>query len=104
MWDAIYHRILRPAMQGGVVESARKRMQITIETDQVTVIRRPYSARGWCQECGCEVDVVRIEDGGVLAGMTRPVLRENAGTRRWHLSETTDGSMLVCLVSLLKSM
>ena len=83
---------------------ATRRMQITIETDQVTVIRRRHSTRTWCGECGSEVDVVRIEEAGVLIGMTQPVLRDYAKAQRWHLCEAADGSLLICLDSLLRSL
>ena len=81
-----------------------KRTQITIETSRVLIIRRARSARAQCQECAREVDVVGLEEAGVLTGMTQPALRENVETRKWHFSESSEGALLICLDSLLKSM
>jgi hypothetical protein len=83
--------------------AARKRTEITVETDQVLVIRRRRSIRAWCRECACEVDMVGLAEAEVLTGMSAKVLRDRAQARRWHLSESSDGTALVCLESLLKS-
>jgi hypothetical protein len=55
-------------------------MQITIETDEVTIIRRHHAHRIWCRECAREVEVVGLEEAGVLAGMTQPALLKAIGT------------------------
>jgi hypothetical protein len=84
---------------------ARTRMLITIQTDEVTIIRRRHHARHtWCRECAGEVEVVGMEEAGVLAGMTTQALRDCAKTQGWHLSNSGDGTLLVCLASLLKTM
>jgi hypothetical protein len=81
-----------------------RRMQITIETDEVTIIRRRHPRRTWCRECACEVEVVGMEEASVLAGMTERALRNCAQSQGWHLSEAGDGTLLVCLKSLLKTL
>ena len=77
---------------------------ITIETDEVTMIRRRMPAATWCRECACEVEVVGMEEAGVLAGMTERALQNCAQSQGWHLSDAGDGTLLVCLKSLLKTM
>jgi hypothetical protein len=79
-------------------------MQITIQTDEVTIIRRRHTRQAWCRECAHEVEVVGIEEAGVLAGMTHLALRNCAQAQGWHLSDAGDGTLLVCLKSLLKTM
>jgi hypothetical protein len=81
-----------------------RRMRITIETDEVTIIRRCHPRHAWCRECACEVEVVGMEEAGVLAGMTERALRNCAQSQGWHLSDAGDGALLVCLKSLLKTM
>ena len=81
-----------------------RRVQITIETDEVTIIRRRHTRQVWCRECACEVEVVGMEEAGVLAGMTPQALRNCAQSQRWHLSQAGGGTLLVCLKSLLKKM
>ena len=81
-----------------------RRMQITIETDEVTIIRRRHPRHTWCPECACEVEVVGMEEAGVRAGMTERALRNCAQSQGWHLSDAGDGTLLVCLKSLLKTL
>ena len=83
---------------------ARRRTRITIETDQVTIIRRRHFTRTWCPECGREAEAIAIEEALLLTGWAQPVPRDCAKTRGWHLVEATSGSQLICLDSLLKSM
>ena len=90
-------------MPGRTVTSTR-RVQITIETDEVTIIRRRHPRRTLCRECACEAEVVGMEEAGVLAGMTERALRNCAQSQGWHLSEAGDGTLLVCLKSLLKTL
>lgn len=80
-----------------------KRTEITMETEQVLTIRWRHSAQGWCQECGCEVDMVGLAEAEEITGMTQPVLQAGAQIQKWHISEDQDGSPLICLASLLRS-
>jgi len=77
---------------------ARKRMEVTVETDQVLIIRRRRSTRGWCQECGSEVEIVSLEDAAAIAGINSPLLHDGMA-QRWHFSGS-EGTW-VCLESLL---
>jgi hypothetical protein len=81
-----------------------KRTEVTVETDRVLIIRRRRALRAWCQECGCEVDMVDLREAGALPGMSERGLRDGAEAHRWHVYEGQDGIGLVCLESLLKSM
>jgi len=79
-------------------------MEITIETDRILVIRRRRSTRTWCRECGTDADMVELAQAEALTGMTQPMLRDAAAANGWHLAEGQDGTMRVCLESLLNSM
>jgi hypothetical protein len=81
--------------------AGRKRTEITIETQVILTIRRNGCARLWCQECGCEVDVVQAQ---VLGGMAQPTLGEGSETNKTNCLEAPDGTLLVCLESLRKAM
>jgi hypothetical protein len=83
--------------------TAYKRTQITIETDQVLIIRRRGCVRQWCRECGRETDMVSLSQAGLVTGVAQPLLLECARTERWHLTEAVAGAPLVCLDSLLKA-
>jgi hypothetical protein len=83
----------------GEAITTHKRIEITIQTDQILTIRRSACARLWCGQCGCEVDVVQAE---ILSGKGR-MLDTGGETKQWHCFEGPDGTPLVCLESLLKA-
>jgi hypothetical protein len=114
MWQAIYHEIQRWAKTSSPVAATNKKTEITVATEQVWIIRRSRTSRGWCAECGREVDMVDLKKAEALSGMTQPMLPQTRmtqpmlpgcgeGGRGWHWSRASDGSPLVCLESLLKS-
>jgi hypothetical protein len=86
--------------------SIRKRLEITIETEQMLIVRRRYSTRLWCSKCGCETDFVPL-DQIVPRKQTRPFLEttgkaaEAEPARSLHIRETHDSPALVCLDSVL---
>jgi len=84
--------------------TARKRTEITTQTDRVLIIRRRSVIRAWCDECACEVEMVSLEDPGAIAGMSLTTLREGPQSRDWHFCEGPEGEQLVCLESMLKSL
>ena len=83
--------------------TAHKRTEITVETDRVLIIRRRRSIRAWCQECGCEVDMVGLVEAQALVGMAGQALLDYAPARGWHVSEGQGKARLFCLESLLKA-
>jgi hypothetical protein len=83
--------------------AAHKRTEITVETDQVWIVRRRHSTRVWCRECAREVDMVGLADASMLTGITHQGMRHGAQAQEWHFSEGQDGAPLICLESLLKS-
>jgi len=50
------------------------------------------------------VDVVDLVQAEALTGMTQPRLGDCSEAKKWHCLEGPDGSVLVCLESLLKAM
>jgi len=76
----------------------RKRMEVTVETNQVLIIRRRRSTRGWCEECGREMEIVSLEDAAAIAGISGPLLHDGVA-QRWHFSDREE--QWVCLESLL---
>lgn len=96
-------RFKRWAKLWGKGKTPYRRTEITVETEQVLIIRRRGSKRAWCHECGHEVDMVGLADAEALTGMTGPDLRAYAEARGWHVFMGEDGSDLICLESWLKS-
>jgi hypothetical protein len=82
---------------------AHKRIKITIETERILKIRRSVCTRLGCQKCGCEVDVVDLSQAEVLTGIAQSTLHTGLEVDKWHSVEGPDGTLFVCLRSLLKS-
>jgi hypothetical protein len=76
-----------------------KQTKITIETDSVLILRGRSSVRAWCSRCAAEVEMIALEDMGVISNLEPPELEEwlNSG----ELLQAADGSALTCLNSLL---
>jgi len=83
--------------------TARKRTEITVETDRILIIRRRRSVRAWCAECGSEVEMVGLEEAEAVTGLRGQALSDCAQARSWHVAESPDGAGLICLESVLKS-
>jgi hypothetical protein len=82
--------------------TADRRTEITVETERVLIVRQRRSIRAWCRECGREAEMVSLEEAEALSRLPGQEFCESAPTHRWHLSETQEGSFLVCLASLWK--
>jgi len=50
------------------------------------------------------VDAIGVEEAGALAGMKHTQLRDDSAPEGWHMCEGWDGTMLICLESVLKSL
>ena len=76
----------------------RKTEQITVETDQVIVIRRQRVTRAWCNECHSDADFIPVEEINrvIEAGTVSEV------GRSLHFGKARDGSPVVCTKSLAK--
>jgi hypothetical protein len=81
-----------------------QRTEITIQTERLVLIRGRRSTRAWCQQCGREVEMVGLSQAAALAGGVKPTLPDSTQGRGWHVSEDQNGSPLICMESVLKSM
>jgi hypothetical protein len=87
----------------GLQMAAYKKTRITVENEQVLIIRRRGCARRWCWECGREAEMVEFAQAAALSGVAQRSIRDVAKKRKWHLAEAVDGTPLICLDSLLNS-
>ena len=82
----------------------RSRTQITIETHEVTVIRRPAgSAPARCPVCRPGGWMLRPEAAGAVAGVSTRTIYALVEAGRLHFTEAADAGLRVCLRSLLAS-
>lgn len=79
-----------------------KRTTITIETEELLILRTRGTQRAWCAQCGAEVEMITpgIPITSPLPGDMRPLL----ASAQLHQLEAADGSALLCLNSLLAFM
>jgi hypothetical protein len=76
--------------------------RITIETERTLIIRRTRSARAWCTECRSDVNFVLVQEVHHFLPAQWQELSVIQNTNKLHLSEQKDGSVLICLESLLR--
>jgi hypothetical protein len=79
-----------------------KQTRITIETDSLLVLKGRSSLRAWCPECQAESEVISIDSVGVISNLAPPELEAWIESEDLHRSQSADGSVLICLNSLLK--
>lgn len=81
----------------------KKIMQVTIATHQFLIVRKAKNfVRARCEACGRQAEMLNLEQAATITGLNlRTICREvEAGSV--HFKETADGSLLICLSSLLK--
>lgn len=81
----------------------KKRIEITVEADQVWVIRRRGgSVGGRCATCAAPVQMVTPEEAVAVAGVGLRTIYRWVEEGRLHITETADGLFRICLNSLLR--
>lgn len=79
-----------------------RRTEITVETYEVLLIRqRGGLSCGWCASCSKQVTLINLDDA-CEAGLSAETIHKRAETGRIHLIETSGGSSLICLNSLIQ--
>lgn len=82
--------------------AAKKRREITVETERLLIIRRRYRAiEAWCDDCGCEVVMVRPDQAAAATGRSLRAIFADIESSVLHFLEQPDGLILICLNSLL---
>jgi hypothetical protein len=78
-----------------------KHTKIIFETESMLILRGRVSVRAWCPRCAAEVELIALEDIGVISNLERPELEEWLNSGELHRLQAADGSTLTCLNSLL---
>jgi len=78
-----------------------KQTKVTIEHDSLLVLRGRTSRRAWCALCAKEREMIALDDTAIISNLDRPALEEWLNSEGLHRSQTPDGSILICLNSLL---
>jgi hypothetical protein len=78
-----------------------KQTRITIESSSLLILQGRSSTRSWCSRCAAEVEMIALEDTGVISNLEPPELEDWLNSAKLHRLQTADGSSLLCLNSLL---
>src|SRR5512138_3823096 len=77
-----------------------RKIEITIETCEVLVIRRRQLSHQWCASCGKPVAVISVNDA-YSSGLSSEAIQRRVEAGRIHLIQVSGGSSLICLNSLI---
>jgi hypothetical protein len=78
-----------------------KQTTITIEARSLLVLHSRNSRNAWCPICGSEVEAVSLENTGAISNLERRALEDWLNFGELHRFKIPDGSVLLCLNSLL---
>ena len=78
-----------------------KQTRITVETDSLLILQGRKSRSEWCPKCRAERDMIALENVGVISNLERPAFEAWINSEELHRSQAADGSLLICLNSLL---
>ena len=77
--------------------------RITVETDMFIMVRRAKATVAWCPECAAEVDVITLTRDSVAEPATSAELERWMSTGKLHLWHSPEGTVQICVNSLLQS-
>lgn len=77
-----------------------KTTEITVETDELFVIKSRRSGHGRCEACGTLVQMVTLAEAASIARVSE-LTADQIKARFLHATKTPDGQVLICLNSLL---
>ena len=81
----------------------RRRTRITAETERVVIIRRRgIETQVWCEGCREQVKLVTPETAATVTGLSVRAICRIVETEKVHFMEISNGSLLICLDSLLR--
>jgi hypothetical protein len=78
----------------------RKRTQVTVETDDVLVIRRAAGrSLGACPICGARGSLATVAEAARVSRVSERTIHRWVEDARVHFTETPQGRLLICLKS-----
>lgn len=74
-----------------------------METEQLLVISsHREAAAGWCKQCGAEMKMVDPHGAAAISGLSARTIFRRIESGQLHFTETADGTLLICLNSLIE--
>ena len=84
-------------------DTVRKLTRISVESETVWVFRGARVCVAWCRQCGAEVDVITLTPDSFAESATTAQVEQWLGTGKLHLWQTPEGTVHICVTSLLQS-
>lgn len=84
------------------VGAMTKRTRISIETESLLVLRSRGPLRSWCPQCRAEVEMIALNEAGVVSNLPPGEVRAWIESADLHHTTTAEGAALICLNSMLK--
>ncbi|HEX8843966.1 MAG TPA: hypothetical protein VF791_04955 [Pyrinomonadaceae bacterium] len=79
----------------------KKRIEITVETERVLVIKcRGSNPVLWCEGCAKEVAMLTVDEAAIAARVSSRLIFQLAEAGRLHFVETPEGRLYICPDSL----
>lgn len=79
----------------------KRRTEISVETNQVLVIRRHRKkVQAWRPECAELVLMATVDEAATIAGVNARTIYRWVEDGKLHFTETRAGLLLICLSSL----
>ena len=99
---AFYSKGRLEAMPGSRDIVRKKRTEITIEIDELMVVksRRQGTVRMWCPACSTEVTMVTPGQAAAITAASVRTINRWVESGMVHFTETHDGLLLLCADSL----
>jgi hypothetical protein len=82
----------------------QRKLEITIQTDRRLVIYGTGLSRAWCQQCDAETGALTLEAAGLVAESISAGLWDRLLGADLHRTQCLDGSVRICVRSLLQTL
>jgi hypothetical protein len=79
-----------------------KTTRITVETENLMVIRRAKADLAWCPECRAEVDVITLDNDSLAEPVTASQIQKRLATNKLHFWRPANGLRQIFLPSLFR--
>lgn len=76
--------------------------RITIETDSLLFLRARAPLRAWCPQCRSEVEMIPLNDMGVVSNMPPAEVQDWLESSDLHHTTAAGGAPLIWLNSMVK--
>ncbi len=78
----------------------KKRMEITVEIDRVTLVSSQKSSTLWCEACAASVRMLTVDEAAAVAGESSRSIYRRVESGQLHFAETPEGRLFICPNSL----